>query len=123
MKRIRKLGAVTFDLNAMYILEEFEPNTFISEIVKSAADTDIVYYAVDNSPTITLDSQGYSLVDDAGREAIIVMYNSPETVYILEDTDGGTQEVYFKLDEPPKFTEYGLGSCLYAATITLTKKG
>ena len=121
MKRVRKLGAVTFNLNAAYVQQDYSPNTFISNIVKSAADTDIIYYAVDNNPEIVLESQGYALVDQSSMEEIINMYNQAETEYQIEYVDGTTQNVIFKLDSPPEFKEYGTNSCLYTFEITLTK--
>lgn len=121
MKRVRKLGAVTFNLNAAYVQQDYSPNTFISNIVKSAADTDIIYYAVDNNPEIVLESQGYALVDQSSMEEIINMYNQAETEYQIEYVDGTTQNVIFKLDSPPEFKEYGINSCLYTFEITLTK--
>ena len=120
MKRVRSLGSVVFDKNAMFVQQDYEPNTFMAATIKSAAGTNIEFYATDNTPELTLDSQGYSVIDEAGVDGIINMYNNPSE-YQLQYVDGSTQSVRFRLDKPPKFTEYALGACLYTATIYLTK--
>jgi len=120
MKRVRKLGSVTFDKNAMFVLQEFEPNTFMAQVRKNAAGTNIEYYARDNAPELTLDSQTYSLLTEDDITAIIAMYDTVAD-YTIEYTDATTQSVRFRLDKPPTFSEYSVGACLYQATVYLTK--
>ncbi len=121
MKRVRKLGSVVFDINALFVLQDFEPNTFLASTVKSAAGTNIEYFATDNSPELTLDSNQYSLLSETDVKEITDMYNAPEGNYKIEYVDATDQDVRFRLDKPPTFTEYAVGSCLYQATIYLTK--
>ncbi len=120
MKRVRRLENIIFDMNALYVQQEFVPNTFMADVVKSAAGTNIEYYAIDNNPEITLDSQNYSLLSDDDRAAIISLYNVPSE-YTIEYTDASTQSVRFRLDKPPEFTELSEGSCLYRTKIYLTR--
>jgi hypothetical protein len=125
MRRVKQISGggytVDFNMNTMYIEQEFMPNTFMADVVKSAAGTDIVYYAEDHSPEITLDSRQYSIVDDNGREAIIEMYNAPDLTYSITYNDNTTQSVMFRLDKPPDFAKYSLDDCLYTAKIYLTR--
>jgi len=107
-------------MNALFVTQDYEPNTFLASTVKSAAGTNIEYYAIDNSPELTLDSNQYSLLSEEDVKEVTTMYNTPGE-YKIEYVDATDQDVRFRLDKPPKFTEYAVGSCLFQATIYLTK--
>ncbi len=120
MKRVRRLDTVIFTMNAMYVEQEFQPNTYLAETIKAADGTNIEYYAIDHNPELTLDSMNYSLLSDSDRAAIIALYNTPAE-YELQYVDGTTETVTFRLDKPPEFTELSEGSCLYRGVIYLTR--
>ena len=120
MKRVRRLENIIFDMNALYVQQEFKPNTFMATTIKSADGTNIEYYAADRSPELTLDSQSYSLLTDDQRSAVIALYNNPAQ-YEVEYTDTSRDNVRFRLDKPPEFKELSEGSCLYLAKIYLTR--
>ena len=121
MKRAKRLGTAIFAINTLHIEQEYEPNTFLASTRKSAAGSNIEYFAADHSPELTLVSNSYSLLTDENREKVIAMYNDPID-YEIQYSDDTTEMVSFRLDLPPRFDEYGVGSCLYTTKINLTKK-
>ncbi len=112
---------MTFEPNALFIKEEMEPDDIVGKTVLSAALTNISYVGTKINPNITLDSMQYSYITDAQRELIISMYKDIGQTYDIEYLEGGTQEVSFRYDEPPKFTESYEGSCLFKGIIYLIK--
>jgi hypothetical protein len=125
MKRATRLEGTTksvnFDKNTMYIEQEFEPNTFQAKSEKSIISTDITFFIEDLNPEVTLDSRGYSLIDDGDRETILAMYGNPDDVYTLTYNDGTTDTVMFRLDKPPDFKKFSLDDCYFTATIYLAR--
>ncbi len=119
MKRATQLGTVTFDTNSMFILEEFSPTNRPSESVESAANTDIVWVAIDSTPQITLESRSYGLITDAQRRTLLDMFEDVTSTYTLTYNDATTTQVRFRWEEPPTFEETYEGSCRYTATIPL----
>jgi len=120
MQRVRKLGDVVFDKNAMYVEQDTAPNGYIGRVYKSAAGTNIEYVAKDNNPDLTLVNNGSSVIDEQAVDTITAMWLNLEDTTITY-TDGTTQAVRFRMDQPPTFTELSPAACLYLPVIYLTK--
>ncbi len=112
---------MTFEPNALFIKEEMESDALIATNQKSATGTNILFVTVNNNQNMTLQSMQYSYVTDDQRQAINTMYEDIGNTYTVDSLDSGSDEVAFKYDEAPIFTETFEGSCLFTATIYLYK--
>lgn len=121
MKRAKQLGSVIFGYNTLFIQEEFSPNGFIGESRKSAAGTDIVNAAADNTPYVTLESRDHGVIDETQKDAIIAMWRDFTTTQTLTYDDSSTDEVRLTVESPPEFTPLFEGACKYTAVIPLAK--
>lgn len=121
MLRASQLGSVTFDFNTLFIQEEYVPNAVMGDSIKSAAGTDIVYSALDNTPTITLDSKDNGIIEEADRVALIAMWKTINTTYTLTYDNSTTETVRFRHEAPPQFSELWEGACRFLAVIPLAK--
>ena len=81
--RVRKLGDVEFNINSIYVLEDYQPDVYFSNTVETIDGGTIEYFTKKKSPSITLDSQGVSLIEIGDVEAINAMYNDPTSTYTL----------------------------------------
>ena len=117
--RVRKLGNVTFDKNAIYVEQDFTPNGVMATVIKSAAGNNIEFVAQDYNPEITLIHNNYSLVSGDDMREIIAMWKSMDETTITY-VDGSTQAVRFRMDKPPIFAEWATCTDLYYPTVYLT---
>ena len=123
MKRARKLGNVEFTLNSLFIREQMQPDSKISEMQMSAAGTHIVYMADIATPYITLDSMQYGWIDDTQREELLSMWAAQDdtVTYVLTYDDNSTEIVRMAVEKEIVFTPLFEGACIYTAVIPLAK--
>ncbi len=121
MLRASSLGAVDFDMNTLFIKEQFTPNTVMGESVKSAAGTDIVYSATDYTPAITLESKENGWVTETQRAALVAMWEVINTTYLLTYDNATTDTVRFRHEAPPVFIPTIEGCDKFTVIIPLAK--
>lgn len=121
MLRAKELNGIVFTNNALFIQEEFEDDSIVSEMFMSGAMTHIVYEAEILTPYITLTSKEYGWVDDTQRLALIAMWRTLDTTFTLTYDDDSTVSVRMAREKKLVFTPTHEGSCLYMVVIPLAK--
>lgn len=123
MKRVKQFGSVTFGRNTLFVREFEEGAGVIAEARKSAAGTDIVFVAADNTPARTLDGKRYGVIDETQRETLMSMFASLGTTYTLTYDDDSTETVRFAHERASQFklTPLYEGSKKFTVVIPLAK--
>jgi len=121
VKRVKQLGNVIFQMNSMFVTEEFSPNDVYGEHIPSAAGNDIVFIQPNYTPPITLESKSYGYLTDAQRQEIVNMWHNYGAIYQVTYTDDTTDDVQFRYDQKPTFAAISEGGCYFTATIPLLK--
>ena len=121
MLRAKSLGAVTFDTNTLFIQEQYSSDSVTGTMVMSAGDTHIAFEAPIHTPYITLDSREHGIVAELQRDALMVMWNTLDTTYILTYDDDSTDLVRMAKEKKIVFTELWEGSCTFKVIIPLAK--
>lgn len=121
MLRAKQLGAVTFDINTLFIQEQYTSNNVEGSMKMSAAGTHIAYEAAINTPYITLDSKEHGLIDEDARSALMVMWNTLNTTYTLTYDDDTTTTVRMAKEKKIVFTPRWEGDCYFKCIIPLAE--
>lgn len=121
MRRAKQLGTVVFGMNTLFIREEMDDASVMSEVVMSAAGTHIVYEAEILTPYITLDSKQYGWVTEAQRAELVSMRKQLDTTFTLTYDDDTTETVRFAKEKKMVLTPLYEGSDKYTAVIPLAK--
>ena len=121
MLRAKSLGAVSFDVNTLFIEEQYNNDSVDGIAILSASGSHIVYESAINTPYITLDSKQYGIITEEQRAALIVMWETLDTTYTLTYDDDTTEVVRMAKEKQLVFTPLFEGSCEFRAVIPLAK--
>jgi hypothetical protein len=121
MKRAKQLGSVVFEYNTLFIREEFENDSILSEVYMSAARSHIVFEAEIATPYITLESHNNGWITEAQRAALVTMWKQLDTTFTLTYNDNSTETVRFAREKKMQFTPLYEGAKKYTAVIPLAK--
>lgn len=121
MLRAAQLGAVTFDVNTLFIREQYTSNSVQGEVGMSVAGSHIVYESEISTPYITLESQEYGIITEAQRSALMIMWDTIGVTYTLTYDNASTDTVRMAREKAIVFTPLFEGSCEFTATIPLAK--
>lgn len=121
MKRVKQLDTVIFEMNTMFIQEEMDDGTILSEAILSAGGNHIVYESQINTPYITLDSKENSWVTEAQRQTLMTMWKALGATYTLTYDDNTTETVRMAREKRMVFTPIIEGSDKYTVIIPLAK--
>ena len=121
MLRAKQLDTVVFGLNTLFIQEEMDDDSVLSEMNMSVAGTHIVYEAEIFTPYITLDSKQYGFLTEDQMVTLIGLRKQLDTTFTLTYDDDSTETVRFAKEKRMTFTPLFEGSCEYVAIIPLAK--
>ena len=123
MKRVRSIEGISFDVNPLFVAEEFSPDSTMSEAVPAADGSRIVYIVPVVTPYITITSQNYGIITEENRDALMTLWNDIGAEYTITYTDGTTDiaRMAHEREEEFVFNAFWEGSCWYTGTIPMEK--
>lgn len=120
MKMAKQLETVLFD-DPMYIREEADNDSIMSEVHMSGAGTHIVYEAEIKTPYITLESGQSGWITEDQLNTLTTMWKQIGLTYTLVYDDNSTVTVRMAKEKRMVFTPLYEGACIYTAVIPLAK--
>ena len=119
--RVRKLGAVEFAMNSMFVAEDEAPDDVMATMRMAADGSHVVFAQRIVTPYITLESRENGWIDEAQKDQLLAMRSDLSATWTLEYVDGTTEEVRFAHEKKLSFTPLFEGSDHYTAVIPLAK--
>lgn len=120
MKKVKQINTIVL-LHQLWIKEEEEPNTVISEVALSGAGTHVVFQAVMNTPYITLISKEYGWLSEDNMNDLKILYNQLGATFDITYSDDTTDTVRVAHEKGIVFTPIYEGACYFSVTINLAK--
>ena len=121
MKRAKSIGTVTFEINSLFIKEEEENDSIVSEMFMSSDGTHIVFEAEIYTPYITLSSKSHGWINETQRLELVSMWKQLDTTFTLTYTDNTTETVRFAREKKMQLIPISEGAELYRGLIPLAK--